>query len=47
MDGSGEISEEFWGFLHCDFGLSGRTSAETVLNGITNIRQAELLWTGI
>ena len=37
MDASGEIIEEFWGFLHCDFGLSGKTLAETVLNGITNL----------
>ena len=37
MDGSGEIREEFWGFLHCDFGLSGKTLAGTVLNGITNL----------
>ena len=37
MDGSGEIREEFLGFLHCDLGLSGKALAETVLNGITNL----------
>ena len=37
VDGSGEIREEFWEFLHCDFGLSGKTLAGTVLNGITNL----------
>ena len=36
VDGSGEIREEFLGFLHCDFGLSGKALAETVLNGIKN-----------
>ena len=38
VDGSGEIREEFLGFLHCDLGLSGKALAETVLNGITNPR---------
>ena len=37
VDGSGEIREEFLGFLHCDLGLSGKALAETVLNGITNL----------
>ena len=37
MDGSGEIREEFWGFLHCELGLSGKALAETVLNGIANL----------
>ena len=37
VNASGEIIEEFWGFLHCDIGLSGKTLAETVLNGITNL----------
>ena len=37
VDGSGEIREEFLGFLHCDLGLSGKALAETVLNGIANL----------
>ena len=35
VDGSGEI-RGFWGFWHCDLGLSGKALAETVLNGIAN-----------
>ena len=37
MDGSGEIREEFFGFLHCELSLSGKALAETVLNGIANL----------
>ena len=37
MDASGEIRKQFLGFLHCELGLSGKTLAETVLNGITNL----------
>ena len=37
VDGSGEIREEFLGFLHCDLGLSGKGLAETVLNSIANL----------
>ena len=34
VDGSGEIREEFLGFLHCELGLSGKALAETVLNDL-------------
>ena len=37
LDGSGEIREEFLGFLHCELGLSGKALAERVLNGIANL----------
>ena len=37
VDGSGEIREEFLGFLYCKLGLSGEALAETVLNGIANL----------
>ena len=31
------IREEFFGFLHCDLGLSGKALAETVLGGLSNL----------
>ena len=37
MGGSGEMREEFLGFLHCDLGLSWKALVETVLNGIANL----------
>ena len=37
MDGSGEIREEYLGFLRCELGLSGKALAETALNGIANL----------
>ena len=37
MDGSGEIREQFLGFLRCELGLSWKALAETVLNGIAGL----------
>ena len=37
LDSSVEIREKILGFPHCDFRLSGKALAETVLNGIANL----------
>ena len=37
VDGNGESREDFFGFLHCKLGLSGKALAETVLNGVANL----------
>ena len=37
VDKDDEIREEFLGFLHCKFGLSGETLAETILTEIGNL----------
>ena len=37
VNGDCVIREEFFGFLHCDLGLSGKALAETVLGGLSNL----------
>ena len=36
VDSDSVIREEFFDFLHCDLGLSGKALAETVLGGLSN-----------
>ena len=37
VDKDGEMREEFLGFLHCELGLSGKASTETILTEIGNL----------
>ena len=37
VDSDCVIREKFFGFLHCDLGLSGKALAETVLGGLSNL----------